>query len=310
MARVNSDLVGKVVNIASRCAGFISKRFDGRLADDLPDPALFEKLSQAGPEIIGHFEARDYNRAVRAIMALADEANRYIDEHKPWQMIKEPGQEAQVQAVCTQGINLFRLLIIYLKPIIPDTAAKAETFLNVEPLTFNDLSQPLLSHELAPFVPLITRVDERQVAAIVQASREDMKATSGNEAPDTTKKPAAKSEPEAQQPATISIDDFSKIDLRVARIIRADHVEGADKLLRLELDLGDYGPNRQVFAGIKAAYQPGTLTDRLVVVVANLAPRKMRFGLSEGMVLAGGPGGDELFLLSPDSGAAPGMPVK
>ncbi|MEM6573811.1 MAG: methionine--tRNA ligase [Pseudomonadota bacterium] len=311
VARVNSDLVGKVVNIASRCAGFISKRFEGRLADELPEPALLEKLHAAGPDIISHFEARDYNRAVRAIMALADEANRYIDEHKPWQMIKEPGREAEVQAVCTQGINLFRLLMIYLKPIIPDTAAKAEAFLQVEPLTFADISEPLLSREIAPFVPLITRVDERQVAAIVEASREDLQAT---DQPEAENKKTAKKEKDTkaapEESATITIDDFSKIDLRVARVIKAEHVEGADKLLRLELDLGDYGPQRQVFAGIKSAYEPETLTDRLVVVVANLAPRKMRFGLSEGMVLAAGPGGDELFLMSPDSGAKPGMPVK
>lgn len=302
VARVNSDLVGKVVNIASRCAGFISKRFDGQLGDTLANPELLKQLTDAGPEIIGHFEGRDYNRAVRQIMALADEANRYIDEHKPWQMIKESGRESEVQAVCTQGINLFRVLITYLKPIIPDTAARAEAFLNVEPLMFADIGQPLLSHEIATFVPLMTRVDERQVAAIVEASKEDLKVTDTN--------PQANAKEAPTEADLISIDDFNKIELRVAKVAKAEHVDGADKLLRLDLDLGPEAPSRQVFAGIKSAYQPDDLVGRLVVVVANLAPRKMRFGVSEGMVLAAGPGGEDLFVLSPDSGASPGMRVK
>lgn len=315
VARVNSDLVGKVVNIASRCAGFISKHFDGQLSAELADPGMLETLHKATPYIIDLYEARDYNRAVRQIMAMADEANRYIDEHKPWKMIKEAGQEAQVQAICTQGINLFRVLITLLKPIIPDTAARSEEFLKVAPLTFADIATPLLSHQIATFVPLMTRVDDRQIKAIVEASREDLKVTSNT--PSNPQAPATKAADSSNAEAKpapddhiISIDDFTKVDLRVARIIKAESVEGADKLIQLTLDLGQDYPTRQVYAGIKAAYEPDSLTDRKVVVVANLAPRKMRFGVSEGMVLAAGPGGEDIFLLSPDAGAEPGMRVK
>ncbi|MEM9532289.1 MAG: methionine--tRNA ligase [Pseudomonadota bacterium] len=303
VARVNSDLVGKVVNIASRCAGFINKRFEGRLAASLPDSTPLKKLSAAADGIAACFEGRDYNRAVRQIMALADEANRYIDEHKPWQLIKEQGRETEVHAVCTTGINLFRVLMVYLKPIIPATAERAEAFLNVEPLVWNDATQPLLDHAINPFQPLMTRVDEREIEAIVEASKESLKEAPPASAPEPTK--AAE-----DQSTEITIDDFAKVDLRIATVTKAEPVEGADKLLRLELDLGDAGPARQVFAGIKAAYDASGLTGRQVILVANLKPRKMRFGVSEGMVLAAGPGGENLFLVSPDSGAAPGMKVK
>ncbi len=301
-ARVNSDLVGKVVNIASRCAGFIGKRFDGKLADKMAEPELFERLSVAGDGIAADFEAREYNRAIRQIMALADEANRFVDSKKPWLMIKEEGRGEEVHQVCTTGINLFRLLAIYLKPVIPDTVGRAEEFLNVPALSWADGKQPLLAHEISTFKPLMTRIEEKDIQAMVEASKETM--ASSKEAP---AKPAG---PLAEDPISEEIDfeTFSKIDLRVARIADADFVDGADKLLRLQLDLG--GERKQVFAGIKSAYTPTDLVGRMTVMVANLAPRKMRFGMSEGMVLAAGPGGDELYILSPDDGAKPGMRVK
>ncbi|RME33086.1 MAG: methionine--tRNA ligase [Gammaproteobacteria bacterium] len=297
--RVNADLVGKLVNIASRCAGFITRRFDGVLADALPDEALYRRFVEAGAEIAAAYEGREYSRAVRLVMQLADQANQYIDEHKPWAVIKEPGRESEVEGVATEGINLFRVLMIYLKPVLPVTAAAAEEFLAVEPLTWADLERPLLGHCINRYRPLLTRVEESAVEAMLEASRGDLQ------------KPAARppaQEPQAQEP--ITIDDFARIDLRVARVERAEAVEGADRLLRLELDVGELG-RRTVFAGIRKAYDPQALGGRLVVLVANLKPRKMRFGLSEGMVLAAGDGKEEgPFLLYPDQGARPGMKVR
>ncbi|WP_018954434.1 methionine--tRNA ligase [Thioalkalivibrio sulfidiphilus] len=298
IARVNSDLVGKVVNIASRCAGFIHKRFNGQLADALPDADLYQRFARSRDEIAKLFEAREFGQAMREIMALADVANQYIDEHKPWVLAKQAGMDDRVQAVCTQGLNLFRVLMTYLKPVLPAMAEKAEGFLDVAPLAWDHVAEPLLAHRINPFEPLMTRVDPDAVARLQEASREDLTAAS---AP----KQELEGGPIAQE---IGIEDFSKIDLRVARIVKAEHVEGADKLLRLSLDLG--GEMRQVFAGIKSAYDPAQLEGRLTVMVANLAPRKMKFGLSEGMVLAAGPGGKELFILNPDDGARPGMRVK
>ena len=300
MQRVNSDLVGKVVNIASRCAGFINKRFDNQLTASLPDPALYDELVQAGESIATEFDRREYSKAVREIMALADKANVYIDHNKPWVLIKQAGNEAEVQAICTQGINLFRILMTYLKPILPDTARKSEEFLNSE-LRWDSLSEPLLAHTINKFKPLMTRIEKQQIETMIEQSTEHLEST---ETTDTAGGPL-KDEPVAAQ---IQFDDFAKIDLRVAKIIKAEHVEGADKLLQLTLDIG--GETRIVFAGIKSAYQPEMLEGRLTVMVANLAPRKMRFGVSEGMVLAAGPGGSELFILSPDDGAQPGMRIK
>jgi len=300
MQRVNSDLVGKVVNIASRCAGFINKRFDNQLSASLPDSALYNELVAAGKTIAAELEKREYSKAVREIMALADKANVYIDNNKPWVLIKEEGKEAEVQAICTQGINLFRVLMTYLKPILPQTALKSEAFLNSE-LLWNNLQEPLLAHNINKFEPLMTRIEKEQVEAMIDQSREHL---------EQDEQTAEKSGPLADDPisAEIQFDDFAKVDLRVARIIKAEHVEGADKLLQLTLDIG--GETRMVFAGIKSAYEPEMLEGRLTVMVANLAPRKMRFGVSEGMVLAAGPGGKDLFILSPDDGARPGMRVK
>ncbi|MCP5418033.1 MAG: methionine--tRNA ligase [Chromatiaceae bacterium] len=301
IARVNADLVGKVVNIASRCAGFISKRFDNRLAERLPEPDLFAEFSSAGNGIAGLFEQREFSRAVREIMALADRANQYIDEKKPWVIAKQQGREQELHQVCTMGLNLFRLLIGYLRPILPVTAAQSESFLQIEPLTWNALSTPLTGHRIAAFKPLMTRIERAQVDALLAASRESLEPAASLQA-----KTGLLSKDPIGDP--IEFPEFAKVDLRVARIVQAEHVDGADKLLHLTLDLG--GERRSVFAGIKSAYTPETLVGRLTVMVANLAPRKMRFGLSEGMILAAGPGGSEIFLLSPDAGAEPGMRVK
>jgi methionyl-tRNA synthetase len=304
-ARVNSDLVGKVVNIASRCAGFIGKRFGGRLAEQVTEQALFDDFVTKGEAIAEHYEQREFNRAVREIMALADRANQFIDEKKPWVVAKEEGKDGELQAICSDGLNLFRLLIGYLRPILPGTAEAAEAFLQVDALTWQQLAEPLTGQVIGKFKPLMTRVDPKQVAMMLEHSKEDLAMQTAN----TPKQPAADS-PLAKDPIaeTIQFDDFAKLDLRIARIAKAEHVEGADKLLQLTLDLG--GETRNVFAGIKSAYAPEDLEGRLTVMVANLAPRKMRFGVSEGMVLAAGPGGKELFILNPDEGAVPGMRVK
>ena len=295
VARVNADLIGKVVNIASRCAGFINKQFSGMLADRLPDPAGFDAIAQASDTIAGHYEKREFSKAMRRIMALADTVNRYIDEQKPWQMIKDDARRDDVQAVCTQGLNAFRSLMIYLAPVLPELAAKSRRFLDEKSWHWDDAGTPLLGRRIARFEALLTRIDPKRVAAMVEQSKESLEGAPATEAT-------------AENPL-VDIDDFAKLDLRVARIDSAREVEGADKLLALELDVGELG-RRQVFAGIKSAYPASDLEGRHVVVVANLKPRQMRFGVSEGMVLAAGPGGGDIHLLSPDTGAAPGMRVK
>jgi methionyl-tRNA synthetase len=307
-ARVNADLVGKVVNIASRSAGFISKRFDGRLAEQLPEPGLFADFLAAGESIASAYERRELSRAVREVMALADRANQYIDEQAPWVVAKEAGRDAELQGICTQGLNLFRLLIGWLRPILPGTAEAAERFLQVPPLSWAGLAKPLLDHEIAKFKPLMTRIDPKRIDAMLEASKEDLVVAG----PDDAQSPEAQMVPShlTDHPIgeTIDYDTFARVDLRIARIVKAASVDGADKLLQLTLDLG--GDTRNVFAGIRKAYDPKDLEGRLTVMVANLAPRKMRFGVSEGMVLAAGPGGRDIFLLRPDSGAEPGMKVK
>jgi len=311
--RVNSDLVGKVVNIASRCAGFISKRFDGQLSADCAEPQLLSDFIAAGDSIAAHYEAREFGRAIREIMALADRANQYIDEKKPWALAKVEGMDAEVQAVCSVGLNLFRQLMTYLAPVLPAMAEASAGFLNLAGFAWEDRRTLLLGAQIQPFQPLMTRVDPVAVEAMVSASKDSLANAQPVAAP--TKTTTAKAVESNSAPttsatsATIGIDDFAKVDLRVARIVSAEHVEGADKLLRLQLDLG--GETRQVFSGIKSAYpDPSVLVGRLTVMVANLAPRKMKFGMSEGMVLAAGPGGSDIFLLTPDDGAQPGMAVK
>jgi methionyl-tRNA synthetase len=299
--RVNSDLVGKFVNIASRCASFINNLFAGELSATLSEPELFQEFAESGASIAEKFEKLQYSQAIRQIMALADRANQYIDEKKPWAAAKDPARKQEVQDICTMGLNFFRCLAIYLKPVLPKTAKNVETFLNVAPFKWSDSLEPLVNHTIKPFQPLINRLDKKEIDAMKEASKDD----------------TAVATPEAKIPATtlaepiketISIDDFAKIDLRIVRIAKAEHVEGAEKLLRLELDLG--GETRQVFAGIKSAYEPDQIVGKLTVMVANLAPRQMRFGESQGMVLAAGPGGKDLWILTPDDGAKPGMRVK
>jgi methionyl-tRNA synthetase len=295
IARINSDLVGKFVNIASRCAGFIAKNFNGHLAGELDDPALFDEFITAGDSIRAAYEEREFSRAMRQIMKLADRANQYIDEHKPWQLARNEAELPRVQAVCTQGLNLFRVLMTYLKPTLPEIAKAAEAFLNAGPLTWDNRRDPLLDVEINEFKPLITRLDEKAVTRMVEKSMETAPA----------EKPATQSDTEKP---TISLDEFLHVDLRIAEVIKAEAVEGADKLIRVTVSLGD--EQRTVLAGIRTAYDPETLVGRQVIIVANLEPRKMRFGTSEGMLLAAGPGGEDIFLVSPDTGAQPGMRVR
>ncbi len=322
MARVNSDLVGKYINIASRCAGFIAKRFEGRIKAQGGN-ALVTKLQAEAPAIAMLIDTREFGKALRDIMALADEVNAYVNDLKPWELAKQAGKEAALQGACSEALQMFRLLTIYLKPVMPALAAEVEKFLNIAPLAWAD-TQSLLpdGHRINDYQHLMTRVEEKQLDALFDipaaAPKKDKKKM--NNAPQT---PAGSAFPAgAPSPlpspaggegaaATISINEFAKVDLRVAKIVKAEHVEGADKLLKLTLDIGS--ETRTVFAGIKSAYDPARLEGRLTVMVANLAPRKMKFGLSEGMVLAasddsGGVAG--LFILSPDAGATPGMKVK
>ena len=290
--RINSDLVGKIVNIASRTASFITKNFDGELADDVHDPALLAQFKEMGKEISNLYENREFNKAVREITGLADLANQYIARHEPWKLAKNPDKSSQLHLVCSQAIEMFRILQIFLKPILPNSAAKAEEFLDTDPLLWADLDKPLFGKSIKPFKKLLDRIEIKTVMQLVTEPDQDGKSML-EENPSTT--------------AHIGIEDFAKIDLRVAKIESAETVDGADKLLRLTLDVGN--EKRTVFSGIKEAYKPEELEGRLTVLVYNLAPRKMKFGVSEGMVLAAGPGGEDIFLLSPDSGATPGMIV-
>jgi methionyl-tRNA synthetase len=261
----------------------------------LDDPELFSRFAGAGEQIAGHYEEREYSKAMRIIMSLADEANRYIEQKKPWLLARDPARQADVQLICTQGLNLFRTLMIYLTPVLPKLAEKSRDLFREQTWSWQSAAEPLLKSEINDYEPLLVRVEASQLERIIEESRES------NNVP--TSVPASNTET-----PQITIDEFARIDLRIARILKAESVEGADKLLQLTLDVGD--GTRKVFAGIKAAYEPSSLTGRCVVVVANLEPRKMRFGTSEGMVLAAGPGGKDIFLLSPDSGAQAGMRVK
>ena len=302
--RVNTDLVNKVVNIASRCSGFIKKRFDGALAPVCSEPALFAEFVDASTSIAELYENREYSKAMRSISTLADKANQYIDEKEPWVLAKQDGQDAELHASCSVAINLFYIIAAYLKPVVPEMVTKAEAFLNIDSMGWPDQWSPLTNHTINKFKPLLTRVDKDKLDALIEASKESLekKPTSN------VNKKAPKVSAKETEPNLIEFEDFAKVDLRVAKIEKAEHIEGAEKLLRLTLSLGD--ETRQVLAGIKSAYSPEQLEGRLTIMVANLKPRKMRFGVSEGMVLAAGPGGDDIWLLAPDQGAKPGMPVK
>jgi len=309
--RVNSDLVGKVVNIASRCAGFINKRFAGKLAEKLQEPERYQDFVASADEIATYYETRDFNRAMRKIMALADQANQYVDARKPWEVAKLPSHDADLHETCTMGLNFFLALMTWLTPVIPEIAEKTADLFTIDSLTdtpsWNRCQNPLLGQQIKPFKHFIKRIEARQIEAILEDSKqslsENTSSTSATSATGTKANLATTADPEC-----IGFDDFSKVDLRVAKITKARAVKGADKLLQLTLDIGT--ETRQVFAGIKAAYEPESLVGQMTVMVANLAPRKMRFGVSEGMVLAAGPGGSEIFLISPDDGAKPGMRVK
>lgn len=305
--RINADLVGKFINIASRCASFINKYFAGKLSAHCAEPLLYEDFANAGDSILESYQNMEYSHAIRQIMALADRANQYVDEKKPWAFIKDPGRQQEVHDVCSMGINLFRVLMIYLKPVLPHTAASAENFLHVSSLQWHDKNKPLLDHGIREFQPLIQRIDPKQIEAMKMAAKQDIEKSSTQS---TTQTAAAVEEPsQAKEKQWISIDDFNKIDLRIAQVLEAEAVEGADKLLRLKVDIG--GETRQIFAGIKTSYQPEQLIGKQVIIVANLAPRKMRFGLSEGMVIvASGSDDGRLYLVSPENGASPGMKVK
>tara|TARA_R110000796_G_scaffold19317_9_gene58110 strand:- start:51582 stop:53609 length:2028 start_codon:yes stop_codon:yes gene_type:complete len=296
--RVNSDLVGKVVNIASRCAGFITKKFDGKLSATVMQPQLLKEFQAAAPSITAHYENREFSRAIREIMALADKANQFIDAAAPWVLIKDETKQQEAHEVCSLGLNLFRVLITYLKPVLPEMADNVEAFLN-DDLAWDGVQNALVSHPINKFKPLMQRVEMDKVNKMVEESKESLE----------SKVTIDPNSPLAKEPICdeIEFDDFAKVDLRVAKIAKAEHVEGADKLLKLTLDLG--GETRQVFAGIKSAYAPEDIEGKLTVMVANLKPRKMRFGMSEGMVLAAGPGGKEIYILNPDDGSEPGMRV-
>ncbi|MGR5240630.1 methionine--tRNA ligase [Photobacterium damselae] len=302
--RVNSDVVNKIVNLASRNAGFIAKRFDGKLAERCAEPELYAEFAAAADRIGALYESREYGRAIREITALADKANQYVDEKAPWVVAKEEGKDLELQEICSMGINLFRVLMAYLKPVMPKLAERTEAFLN-ETLTWEGIAQPLTAHEVTKFKALFNRIDPKNVEAMIETSKADaaaeMAAKEQAEAAQQTELSKEPIEPE------IEFDDFAKIDLRIAKIISCESVPKADKLLKFQLDIG--GETRQVFSGIKAAYNPEDLVGKLTVVVANLKPRKMKFGMSEGMILAAGPGGKDLWILEPHEGAQPGMRV-
>ncbi len=302
-ARVNSDLVGKVVNIGSRCAAFVTRDFDGHLSALDDDSSVLESIKAARDEIARSFEARDFARAMREVMLLADLVNQYIDRRKPWVLAKDPAAKAELAAVCGTGLRAFRLLMVYLKPVVPTLVDAAEQFLRCGPLNWASLDETFGDCTIGPFTPLMNRIEKTKLEAMVEASKQQETAVQAASAPT-----AAATAPAVENP-TISIDEFAKVDLRIARVVEARPVEGADKLVQLLLDVGECG-QRTVFAGIKAAYAPEALTGRLVVLVANLAPRKMRFGLSEGMVLAASGTDSGVFLLKADDGATPGMRVK
>ncbi|KAF1710068.1 methionine--tRNA ligase [Pseudoxanthomonas kalamensis DSM 18571] len=311
VARVNSDLVGKLVNLASRCAGFIGKRFDGKLAATLPDPQQYARFAAALAPIRDAYLHNEPASAIRQTMALADEANKYIDERKPWVIAKQDGSDAELQAVCSQGLNLFRVLACALRPILPRLAEGVETFLAAPLARWSDVDAPLLDHAVQPYLPLFTRLDPKRIDAMTEQSRDTLAPAA------TATVPAAKTQkdtpveaPADTSPTHVGIDDFAKLDLRIGKVMACEFVEGSDKLLRFELDVGELG-TRQIFSGIRASYaEPDRLVGRKVVFIANLAPRKMRFGLSEGMILSAGFDGGTLALLDADDSAQPGMPVR
>lgn len=301
--RVNADLIGKFINIASRTAGFIQKKFSGTTASALGNDSLLQTCLEKEQTIADLYEQREFAKAMREIMALADLANAYIAEQAPWKLIKDEATYEQAHQVCSLALNVFKILMTYLKPVLPELAANVENFLAVS-LTWDSLNKPLLNHEVQPFKALMARIEKEKIGAILEEAKSTASEQKQSPQPESSSN-HLKDDPISPE---ISFDDFVKLDLRIAKIAKAEHVKEANKLLKLQLDLG--GETKQVFAGIKSAYQPEELEGKLTVMVANLAPRKMRFGLSEGMVLAAGPGGKDLWILEPHEGAEPGMRVK
>jgi methionyl-tRNA synthetase len=308
--RVNSDVVGKVVNIASRTASFIGKKFDGQLANEISEPEMIQSFIDAGETIAQYYESREYGKAIREIMRLADVANTYIADQAPWVLAKDEATLPKVQEVCTVALNLFSILATYLKPVMPNMIADAEAFLGKE-LTWDNRSELLFGNKVNAFKPLMGRIDQKQIDAMIEEGKaEALIEAAAKEAAEPSDQAASQEATElSKEPieAEINFDDFAKVDLRIALITKAEHVEKANKLLKLTLDIG--GETRTVFSGIKSAYKPEDLEGKYTVMVANLAPRKMKFGLSEGMVLAAGPGGEDIYLLEPHSGAKPGQRV-
>ncbi|MGV3002345.1 methionine--tRNA ligase [Vibrio sp. E150_018] len=302
--RVNSDVVNKIVNLASRNAGFITKRFEGKLSSNFTEMALYQEFVDAAEGIAELYETREFGRAIREVTALADKANQYVDEKAPWVIAKQEGKDQELQDICTVGINLFRVLMTYLKPVMPELAARSEAFLN-DTLTWETMTSPLTDHEVTKFKALFNRIDPKHVEAMIEASKEDAAAEmAAKEQAEASAQSELDKEPIE---AEIEFDDFAKIDMRIAKIVSCEAVPKANKLLKFQLDIG--GETRQVFSGIKSAYTPEELEGKLTVMVANLKPRKMKFGMSEGMILAAGPGGKDLWILEPHEGAQPGMRV-
>jgi methionyl-tRNA synthetase len=301
--RVNSDVVGKVVNIASRTASFISKKFDGQLASTESEGEMIQSFIDSGDIIAQHFESREYGKAIREVMRLADVANEYIAVQAPWVLAKDEATLPKVQDVCTVALNLFSILATYLKPVMPNMVADAETFLGKE-LTWDNRSELLFGRTVNTFKPLMGRIEQTQIDAMIEEGKEEAQADAAEKAAALPAETELSKEPIAEE---INFDDFAKVDLRIALIVKAEHVEKANKLLKLTLDIG--GETRTVFSGIKSAYKPEDLEGKHTVMVANLAPRKMKFGMSEGMVLAAGPGGEDIYLLEPHTGAKPGQRV-
>ena len=307
VARVNSDLIGKYVNIASRAAGFLVKRFDGKVNEAALANPLLEQLRQAAPQVAAFYEGREYSKALRLVMELTDAVNAFVDTNKPWELARDESKRDALHAACSVSLEAFRLLTVYLKPVVPNMAAGVEAFLNIEPLDWRGIDRQLSADRpIQPYQHLMTRVDTKQIDALLAANKDSLLAA----APAADAAATASIEPIGE---TITIDDFAKVDLRVAKIVECQKVEGSNKLLQLTLDLGE-GKTRNVFSGIQSAYTPEQLVGKLTVMVANLAPRKMKFGLSEGMVLAASAADEKatpgLYILEPHSGAVPGMRIR
>lgn len=285
LQKVNSDMVGKVVNIASRSAGFIVKKYDGMLSNECAEPELLADIMRTGDDIATAYENREFSRAMRLIMQCADKANEYIDEKKPWAMAKEEGREQEVQDVCTVAINIFRQLMVYLAPVLPELTDNAKQFMNIDDLSFASRHQPLLNHQINKFKPLMQRIEKSQIEAMVEDSKESLESTD-KPAPQATQV-ASNKDTKDDSAAYIGIEDFAKVEMTVAHVLECNLVEGADKLLQFTLDVGEDKP-RNVFSGIRKFYEPEQLQGKKVICVTNLAPRKMKFGVSEGMILSSG----------------------